>query len=421
MPKPKDVSRLRPVTRPKRHIAFALDFQGKDDDKPTLLFAGAEEEWLVALFKRYCNTPCGPIKGFTIERQHPPVWRNGYVNERLAVILDIREEGFLSAEGLMVIVKRQLADYTNGGYVDCYTLDDFLNLRGRQPEKIIEPQPIDTTVMTRKRRKSAPKKKKQTETNKVEKEEADMANIYLRVPWYVAAYYRGREEDNQLTEFDPIEFADYSHEYMVLENNLRFMPEELQSRNCFSQKAWQNILHGKKPTGGEVIIRREAKDWPSGKEICTLIGAAYHGKQASSEYLCIRIPREIYCNKHAYRTNSCYCLSYDTGIYLSSMLTRKFCYEYLEWTEYDKEFARRQGIKRKTVETVERFFTQFNFPAAILPTERESLRRMHTRWLTNAKKRPAYHYNFDDNLFLEHISQEDREKAERRAKKSQRN
>jgi len=63
------------------------------------------------------------------------------------------------------------------------------------------------------------------------------------------------------------------------------------------------------------------------------------------------------------------------------------------------------------------FFTQFNFPAAILPTERESLRRYHTRWISNARKRPAYHYQFDDTGFLEHLSKEDLERVEREKKK----
>lgn len=385
---PKGVSAIRPPRHPLYRVAMAVDWQGPHDDQLALLFAGAEMEWLKQIFTTMCGSSCGLARGFTIEMQRHPVQRNGYVNEYVAVVLEDRREQLMSVEGLMTIVARQLERQMNGGRVDVYDLDQFMNLHRRRTDK------------------------KNETINK-----SEMANIYLRVPWYVAAWLRGREEDNQLTEWDAVEFADYTHEQMVLENNLRLLPEQVQSHNCYSQRAWQNILHGKHPDGGNVILRRDPTEWPNGKEICTLIGMAYHGKQAGSEYVAIRMPREVYINKHVYRTNAGYCLSYDVGAMLSSMLTRKFCYEYLEWTEFDKEFARRQGVKRKTIDTVERFFVQFNFPVAIQPTERESLRRMHTRWLANARKRPTFHYQFDDQSFLQHISDDDRRRAEDRARR----
>jgi len=448
MPKPKGVSRLDLCARPRRNVAVAVDWQGVDDGEIAVVTAGADMEWLVEIFTSLCESSAGLARGFRIESQQPPKWRNGFVNERLAVVLEDAQKDMLLPESLLMIVKGRLERYVNGGNVDCYELDDFLNLSKREPEKIFTPKPHPSAVLPEKKKKRGSRRNRTTDSTESSeaqkrdgdegqtggeaapsdgkatkpqkdnrKNEEDMAYIALRVPWYVAAYYRGREEDKQLSEWDPVEFADYTHEFMVLENNLRYQPEQIQSRNCYSQRAWQNILHGRNPDGSQLICRRDPKEWPTIQEVSTLIGAACHGKQAGSEYLLIRTPREVYYNKHVYRTTPGYCLSYDVGIYLASMLTRKFCYEYLEWTEYRKEFARKQGVKAKTIDIVEMFFTQFNFPVTILPTERESLRRMHTRWLSNAKKRPAYHYNFDDKEFLEHISDEDRKKADDRNKR----
>ena len=416
---------------PRRNVAIAVDM---DDEDIAVVTAGADMEWLVEIFTSLCGSSAGLARGFRIESRKPPKWRNGFINERLAVVLEDARKDVLLQESLLMIVKGRLERYVNGGNVDCYDLDDFLNLSSRDPDRIFTPKPVASAVLPEKKKR---KGRESTVSDKAEpaadgpspglneaaqqkdnkQNEGDMAYIALRVPWYVAAYYRGREEDNQLSEWDPVEFSDYTHEYMVLENNLRYTPGQIQSRNCFSQRSWQNILHGKNPDGSRMIIQRNAKEWPTIQEVSTLIGAACHGKQAGSEYLLIRMPREVYYNKHVYRTTPDYCLSYDAATYLSSMITRKFCYEYLEWCEYRKEFARKQGVKAKTIDIVEMFFTQFNFPVAILPTERESLRRMHTRWLTNAKKRPAYHYNFDDKEFLEHISDEDRKRAENRTKR----
>ena len=36
-----------------------------------------------------------------------------------------------------------------------------------------------------------------------------MSNIYLRVPTYVAQFYRGRDVTNRLSEFQPVEFSSF--------------------------------------------------------------------------------------------------------------------------------------------------------------------------------------------------------------------
>ncbi len=437
MPKPKGVYRQHRCEMTRRNVALAVDWQGEDDGDMAVVTAGADMAWLVEIFTSLCQSSAGVARGFRIESQQSPMWRNGFVNERLTVVLEGCRKDMLLPESLLMIVKGRLERYVNGGHVDCYQLDDLLNLSKREPEKIFTPKPLPSAPPPAKKQKRSRKTKapaatvpassgagttattpaaSASGTNETTTEEP-MANIYLRVPWYVAAYYRGREEGNQLTEWQPVKFADYTHEYDVMENNLRYMPEQVQSRNCYSQRAWNNILRGRCPDGTQTILRRNPDEWPSIQEVSTVIGAACHGKQSGSDYLCIQMPREVYYNKHVYRTTPDYCLSYDTAIYLSAMLTRKFCHEYLEWTDYRKEFCRRQGLKAKAIDTVEMFFTQFNFPAAILPTERESLRRYHTRWISNTRKRPAYHYNFEDKGFLEHISDDDRRRAEDRAKR----
>ena len=414
MPKPKGVMRTALPVRPRRNVALAMDWQGDGDGELAVITAGADVEWLKEIFTSLCSSMNGVARGFRIESQRPPMCRNGFVNDRLAVVLEGYDSNLLMPDGVLTVVQLLLERYVNGGYVDCYRLDDLLNLSGRDEGKIIVPQAIS---VPKTRRKPQKRKAGGLSARPDNETKEKMANIYLRVPWYVAAYYRGREENNQLTEWQPVEFAEYTHEYMILQNNLRYMPEQVQSRNCYSQRAWNNILKGKSPDGSQTILRRDPGEWPSIQEVSTLIGAACHGKQSGSEYLCIRMPREVYYNKHVYRTTADYCLSYDIGIHLSAVLMQKFCYEYLEWTEYRKEFCRRQGFRAKTIDIVEMFFTQFNFPAAILPTERESLRRYHTRWLSNARRRAAYHYQFEDTSFLEHISDDDQRRLEREKKK----
>ena len=99
------IARFDPCRKPRRHVAFAIDWQGDDDELLTVLFAGAEIEWLAQVFGELCGSASGLARRFRIESQLPPVWRNGFVNERLAVILEDRNTKMLTEESLMLVIR----------------------------------------------------------------------------------------------------------------------------------------------------------------------------------------------------------------------------------------------------------------------------------------------------------------------------
>lgn len=233
-----------------------------------------------------------------------------------------------------------------------------------------------------------------------------MANIYVKLPWYVAAYYRGLEEEKPLTEWDPIEFCEYTHEYVILQNNLRYIPEQNLSRLCYSQRAWDNILHGKKPEGGKVLVTRDPKVWPTTHELCTLTGALFSPRMQAADYLAVKMPNEAWINRKSHRTNSCYALSYDTAQHFTLMLCQEFYHVFLDWVEQDERFCNRMGIHRKNIEVMERFLVQYNIPISVDSKEQETLRRMRNRWMANAKKRPNDRVNFNQ-VWQDHISEDD--------------
>ena len=70
----------------------------------------------------------------------PPYQRQGYCYHRLAVLLDGYHAKFASPADVMLLCQSWLSrsKEVNGGHVDVYALDDLLNLRGRDEEKIID-------------------------------------------------------------------------------------------------------------------------------------------------------------------------------------------------------------------------------------------------------------------------------------------
>lgn len=140
MPPQIGVKRLKPAEHPRRNIAMAYDWQGENDDVLAIVFVGADGELLQRLFDWLCAGGRGLADGYHIEWQHPPYQRQGYCYHRLAVLLDGYHAKFASPADVMLLCQSWLSrsKEVNGGHVDVYALDDLLNLRGRDEEKIID-------------------------------------------------------------------------------------------------------------------------------------------------------------------------------------------------------------------------------------------------------------------------------------------
>ena len=357
----------------------------------TVVFVGADEPMLAALFRYLCAA--GIARGFRIEEQRPPQFTQGVVWERLGVTLEGYDGRMASADVLAAVIESWIRRNVRVNLLDRYEIDDLLNLRGHTPELLLNGE--------------KPRKKKKS----TDKDNEDMANIYLKVPWYVAAHFRGRDEDHQLTEWEPVKFTDFDHEFQIMVNNCRRIPEQNQSPQCWSQRAWNNILRGRKPDGSMLILNRDPGKWPDTNEMATLTGVKLTGRQHASDYLCIEMPREVWFNKRSWRTNSCYSLPYDSAYYMASVLTDKFCYEYTQWVTQDIRNAAALGFKRKQLEAVERYFVQYNYPDIIDPQLRESMRRQHNRFMKKGSAKPKFGLQFG-HAFLEHVSEEDQKKID---------
>lgn len=397
------------IRNPIVNIAFATDWQdggihpvgqpvtaGKGmgaerTGEMTVVFVGADEPMLAALFRYLCAA--GIARGFRIEEQRPPQFTQGVVWERLGVTLEGYDGRMASADVLAAVIESWIRRNVRVNLLDRYDIDDLLNLRGHTPELLLNGE--------------KPRKKKKS----TDKDDEDMANIYLKVPWYVAAHFRGRDEDHQLTEWEPVKFTDFDHEFQIMVNNCRRIPEQNQSPQCWSQRAWNNILRGRKPDGSMLILNRDPGKWPDTNEMATLVGLKMSGRQHASDYLCIEMPREVWFNKRSWRTNSCYSLPYDSAYYMASVLTDKFCYEYTQWVTQDIRNAAALGFKRKQLEAVERYFVQYNFPDIIDPQLRESMRRQHNRFMKKGLSKPKFGLQFG-HAFLEHVSEEDQKKID---------
>ena len=228
-----------------------------------------------------------------------------------------------------------------------------------------------------------------------------MANIYLKVPTYVAQFYRGRDADNRLTEFDPVEFSEFEHESVMIGYGLMLIPEPQQTNTaCYSQRAWKNILSGKPPTGGKRLIVRDPEVWPTAQEICTLTGDKKIQRMDGYDYLCIAMPREIYRGKQVRQTNGSYSLPFKEANTIASMLRNNFMHLFLDWFVQERRWCNKNGVWRDIGTVIEHFFDRYQIQIGGDRKERDTMRRLAYRWIDHTKMLPNDRIQFDwDDLF----------------------
>ena len=227
-----------------------------------------------------------------------------------------------------------------------------------------------------------------------------MSNIYLRVPQYVAAFYRGRDYMHPLRFDEPLKFCDFSREMVVLMNGAHMVSQLVQTQSrCYSQRSWQNMMRGKEPGGGKTMILRDQTQWLSPKEVCQLDGNRKTDYQEACDYICIALPSEIMNGGRVVRSNMGFALDGKAAGQLRTMMRNEFKASLLDYFIQDRRYCNQIGINRTQVETLERFLARYDIPVSVTNKERDSMRRMANRWL-----REAYQA-FDDPLIKQEIDE----------------
>lgn len=224
-----------------------------------------------------------------------------------------------------------------------------------------------------------------------------MANIYLRVPTYLAQFYRGRDDNHVLAEHEPIKFSAFQHEAVLLSSSLVLIPENNQtSSSCYSQRAWKNMLSGRPPQGGDKLLIRDPKEWITINEICLLIGENNLKRMEGMDYLCIALPNEVLIGNTVRKVNGSYSLPPSDASELLRLLRNEFIHLLLDWIIQERRFCNQNGIKREISTVLEHFFSRYRIQIGADKKERNIMRRMAYRWVEMAQMLPNDRVEFND-------------------------
>ena len=228
-----------------------------------------------------------------------------------------------------------------------------------------------------------------------------MANIYLKVPTYIAQFYRGRvAPEPSLSEFTPITFSPFQQEHMIMSSSLLHVNErDMEHTMCFSQRMWKNILNGCHPQGGKVMLKRAPQQWPSIDEINFLTDVKKNKKTDGFDYLCIEAPKVITEGPNYKQVLPSFTMPFAAANNMVRQLRKGFLYILLNWITEELFLCNRRGVHRDVVMCIDHFFSHYQMCLGTNSTDRDSMRRMAIRWLEEAKMLPVG-IDDEDPLFV---------------------
>lgn len=210
-----------------------------------------------------------------------------------------------------------------------------------------------------------------------------MPNIYLRLPTSRCQFFRNRDPKRVLAKDEPLVFSVYSPEYFVMRSSLTnagALSQEVNTQ-CFSQQQWRNMLNGRHPLGGNMLVTRDFSEYLTYDEVLHLNGNKEYSKSDNEDYLCIKLPSEIEVIDTVRAVTPTWNLD-RSGIYkLLELLNNDFKRSVVEWALATFDFCTANGkiIARSKAAMLERYLMRYGINPST--EEKDNLRRVVERWI----------------------------------------
>lgn len=210
-----------------------------------------------------------------------------------------------------------------------------------------------------------------------------MPNIYLRMPASRCAYFRHRDPRHTLAPEEPLVYSQYTQEYFIMRNTLTnaFAVTQKVNEQCFSHQQWRNMMSGRHPVGGKMIVKRDRNKYLSFAEVCHLSGHTDYHKSANEDYLCVRLPTEVEVVDTVRSVTPSWNLTISGVRQLIVLLNNDFKRSLVNWALSTFDYCTSGGriVCRGQSAMLERYLMRYG----IEPTrdEKDNLRRIIDRWL----------------------------------------
>lgn len=223
-----------------------------------------------------------------------------------------------------------------------------------------------------------------------------MANIYIRLPISRCQYYRNRDARHSMMPHEPIKFSEFSEEHYVLRTSIYNKARDVHlDTRFFSQQEWKNMMRGKDPSGRQSKVKRDVQQWLKYEDIVQILGEKPNDKTDLFDYLCIKLPTEVYCIDDVRPVTPTWSIDKHGYNRLLQLINNDFKRSVIEWALATFDYCTSNGrlVLRAQAAMLERYLIRYN----IEPTweEKDSLRRVIDRWMRQEHCNYSCYSNFN--------------------------
>lgn len=226
-----------------------------------------------------------------------------------------------------------------------------------------------------------------------------MACMYIRLPHYVASFWRNRDERKPIAVGGRV---DLSGEYVIwqlLQQGLVRNPDEEVAKNgCFCERMWRKMLRGQSVVANEkgryvkVFPGRDVSQPLSDGEVQVLAKLGGTQNDGRNEYLCVELPSRVFLNGVQYAVDGQWQLRGKAVQQLVNELKKGFWHECVKYVGMFLD-ASPKGVERSANEGLDRFLMRYDIRVGLDNKERKTLKRNYYRQLLRER---SVKYDFEE-------------------------
>lgn len=231
-----------------------------------------------------------------------------------------------------------------------------------------------------------------------------MANCYLRVPKYVAIYFRNRDACKKLPIGSVLSFDNSTKLWNVFVNMIHSNNADLVVPiGSFCERQWRRMLRGNtlcltsSSAPSEKKVHHPPKNnWLSDEDVSTLAGISKKPRNDDGEYLCLKLPTEVYANNVICKVNGQWQLMNSGAKKMILLMTEEFWRAAFLYIRNYRKWCMEKNIKTSDIEVLQKFL---NYIEANSDDPNKGINKMLSNYYYWKKR-----YQFNEDDIVEHAS-----------------
>lgn len=220
-----------------------------------------------------------------------------------------------------------------------------------------------------------------------------MANFYLRVPHYVASYFRNKDQQKPISVGGVIRIEDTNPLWPILSATVHNNDAGIVvAVGCFCERQWRKMLHGNhlesnssKGKSANLNHTKTNERTLSDEEVSLLSGIPLRKGDDSGEYLCLKLPNETYRKNKVFQPTTVWQPSCAGAKKLIAQMTDEFWRVFFNYMDKERDWCIAHDLDRSVMESIERFISRYNIRNSMDNREKMTLKRNYYRKLKSYK------------------------------------